>query len=58
MKGAEMTQDQFNHSQDSEQKDNDDNLINLNAVWTLVVILLGILGAVYLAYIGNQVEFL
>lgn len=38
--------------------DSDNDLINLNAVWTLVVILAGIMVAVYLAVIGNQVEFL
>jgi len=38
--------------------DSDNDLINLNAVWTLVVILAGIMIAVYLAVIGNQVEFL
>ena len=36
----------------------EENLINLNAVWTLVGILAAIVLAVYLAYIGDQVEFL
>jgi hypothetical protein len=40
------------------QNDSDNDLINLNAVWTLVVILAAIVITVYLAVIGNQIEFL
>lgn len=40
------------------QNDSDNDLINLNAVWTLVVILAAIMVTVYLAVIGNQIEFL
>ena len=49
--------EESNEADNKSQRDSDD-LINLNAVWTLVVILAGIMVAVYLAVIGNQVEFL
>lgn len=42
----------------NESSGSDNDLINLNAVWTLVVILAGIMAMVYLAVVGNQVEFL
>ncbi len=46
------------NNQPNQGSNDEESLVNLNAVWTLVAILAFIMAIIYLAVIGDQVEFL